>query len=69
MNKWSIFQPGHQNMTTLIFLIGVWIFQKNTYLSKPKLIILGLLFLTHRSSILLLIILLLKKDFNFKENK
>lgn len=66
MNKWSIFQPGHQNMTTLIFLIGVWIFQKNTYLSKPKLIILGLLFLTHRSSILLLIILLLK-DFNLKK--
>ena len=69
MNKWSLFQPGHQNMTTLIFLIGVYILQKKTKLGIYSTFLIGTLFLIHRSAALLMVSLLLKNILNFKSLK
>jgi len=69
MNKWTLFQPGHQNLTTLIFFIGVYILQKKTKVGISYPFLVGLLFLFHRSSAILIIVILLKNILNFQSFK
>ncbi len=69
MNKWSLFQPGHQNLTTLIFIVGVYILQnkRNESLFLPLFI--GVMFLFHRSAAILVLVMLLKNILNFESFK
>lgn len=58
--KWSMFDVGHHITTVFILLLGVLVY-KNKYLVKSNLfqISLGLFFLTHRSSITLILFCLI----------
>ena len=69
MNKWSLFQPGHQNMTTLIFFIGVYILQKKTHVGTYTPFLIGMLFLFHRSAALVIVSILLKNILSFQSYK
>ena len=56
MFKWHIFESTSMTFTFFIFLIGIYIFIDNKYINLPiYFFCVGLLFLIHRSALLILV--------------